>query len=68
MPKESPDSPSSIPADEPPRPRGGSRSEPAASSIQYLRIKEARVPVPILLVGLLAVAAAIIVFLHFHRA
>jgi len=67
MPTKSPDSPSNIPGDEPLRPRGDTRSELGASSIQYARIKEPRVPVPILLAGLVVAAAAIILFLHFYR-
>jgi len=67
MSTKSPDSPSNIPADEPLRPRGENRSEPGASSIQYVCIKEPRVSVPILLIGLVVVVATIIVFLHFYR-
>jgi hypothetical protein len=37
------------------------------SSIEYVGRREARVPLPILLLGFVAVAAAIIAFLHFSR-
>jgi len=67
MPTKSPDSPSDTPADEPPRPRGQNPQEPGASSIQYARTKEPRVPVAVLLIGLVIAAAAIIAFLHFSR-
>jgi hypothetical protein len=67
MTTKSPDSPSNIPADEPLRPRGENRSELVANSIHYVGIKEPRVPVPILLIGLVFMVAAIIMFLHFYR-
>jgi hypothetical protein len=67
MSTKSPDSPSNIPADEPPRPGGENRSELGAGSIHYVGIKEPRVPVPILLIGLVFAVAAIIVFLHSYR-
>jgi hypothetical protein len=45
-----------------------SRSPSApSSSIHYVGRKEPRIPVPVLLVGLAAVAAAVIAFLHFAR-
>lgn len=64
MSTKSPDTPSNIPADQPLGPRGESRTELAASSIHYVRIKEPRVPVPILLIGVVVIVAAIIVFLR----
>jgi len=67
MPTSNPDSPSNAPAAEPPRPRGKSCSETGASSIQYIGRKEPQVPVPVVLLGLVAVAGAIIAFLHYFR-
>jgi hypothetical protein len=67
MPTKDPNPPSNIPADEVLRPRGENRSELGSSSIQYVRIEEPRVSVPILLIGLVFVVAVISVFLHFYR-
>jgi hypothetical protein len=67
MSTKNPDSPSNIPADEPPRPGGENRPELGAGSIHYVGIKEPTVSVPILLVGLVFAAAAIFAFLHFFR-
>jgi hypothetical protein len=67
MPTKSPDSPSHYPDDKPLSPRGENRSEPGASNIQYVGIKEPKVSLPILLIGLGIVVAGIIGFLHFFR-
>jgi hypothetical protein len=66
MSTKNPDSPSNIP-DEPLRPGGENRPELGAGSIHYVGIKEPRVSVPILLVGLVFAVAAIFAFLHFFR-
>ena len=67
MPTTNPDSQSNAPAAEPPRPRGKTHSEMGASSIQYVGRREPQVPVPVLLMGLVALAGAIIAFLHYFR-
>jgi len=56
-----------MPAAESPKPRGISRQEREAGSIRYVRKSDPQVPVPIVLSGIVAVAAAIILFLHFFR-
>jgi hypothetical protein len=47
--------------------RGGNIPETGKSSIVYIGRKEPRVPVTILIIGFVAVAAAIAAFVHFSR-
>lgn len=67
MPTREPEPSSNRPVTEPLRPRGGSSPVTRESSIEYIGRKEPRVPVPILLLGSVALAAAIVAFLHFSR-
>jgi hypothetical protein len=67
VPKRNPEPPSSTPVTESLRPRGGIIPEMKEGGIEYVGRREPRVPLPILLLGLVAVAAAIIAFLHFSR-
>ena len=65
MPTGNPIPPSNRPATEPLGFRGGSGPDMKESSIQYVGKKESRVPLPMLFLGFVAVAAVIIAFVHF---
>ncbi len=63
MPMNTQDSPSS----KTPKNGGLSRPDIGTSSIQYVGAKDPRIPVPILIVGVVVIASAILAYLHFAQ-
>jgi hypothetical protein len=67
MPTRTPEPTSNRPVIDSLGPQGGSSPKREESSIEYVRKREPRVPLPILFLGFVAIAAAIIAFLYFSR-
>jgi hypothetical protein len=67
MPARNPYPPSDKPVTESPGPRGKNSPAIEESSIEYVGRREPRVPLPVVFFGLVAVAAAIVAFLHFSQ-